>query len=93
MVRGLGLAVDVVGLLVAQAWQVARGQAELLAGLVAVADAVPVAEFAPLEVASALTWTSQMATVQLGLARTIVCELPTVHDALSAGDIDLAKAK
>ena len=61
--------------------------------MVAVADATPVAEFAPFEISSALTWTRQAATAQLDLAVDVVRRLPDVHAAMARGDIDLPKAR
>ncbi len=71
----------------------ARLQAALLTDLVAVAEAVPVAEFASYEVAAALTWTRRAATTQLELAFDIVRRLPQVHHALAQGEVDLPKAR
>lgn len=79
--------------LIAQSRQLAHEQARLLADLVAVADAVPVPEFAPMEIGAALTWTRQAASAQLALAQDIVQRLPMVHDALLRGDLDLPKAR
>jgi hypothetical protein len=61
--------------------------------MVAVADATPVAEFAPMEIAAALTWTRQAAATQLDLAMDIVRRLPDVHAAMARGDVDLPKVR
>lgn len=82
-----------VGRLVATYREIARLQAELMIDLVAVADATPVAEFAPMEIGAALGWTRQAATEHLALATDLVRRLPTVHKALSQGEIDLPKAR
>ncbi|HCT81223.1 MAG TPA: hypothetical protein DGT23_32580, partial [Micromonosporaceae bacterium] len=79
--------------LIAQSRQLAHEQALLLADLVAVADAVPVPEFAPMEIGAALTWTRQAASAQLALAQDLVQRLPMVHDALLRADLDLPKAR
>ncbi|HCT81577.1 MAG TPA: hypothetical protein DGT23_34385, partial [Micromonosporaceae bacterium] len=79
--------------LIAQSRQLAHEQARLLADLVAVADAVPVAEFAPMEIGAALTWTRQAASAQLVLAQDLVQRLPMVHDALLRAELDLPKAR
>ena len=84
---------SLVEVLIAQSRQLAHEQALLLADLVAVAEAVPVAEFAPMEIGAALTWTRQTASAHLALAQDIVQRLPMVYDALLAGDIDLPKAR
>ncbi len=95
---------DRVLVLRAQARQVAHEQARLLADLVAVADCPPAPdlsgaspreadEFISCEIAAALTWTRQAAETHLGLAWSLTCRIPAVHAALTAGVIDLAKAR
>ncbi len=95
---------DRVLVLRAQARQVAHEQARLMADLVAVADCPPAPdlsgaspreadEFIACEIAAALTWTRQAAETQLGLAWSLTCRIPAVHAALTAGAIDLAKAR
>lgn len=96
---------DLVTVLQAQARQVAHEQAQLLADLVAVAHCPPggpdapvvrgekIGEFAADEIRAALTWTRRAADDQLSLAVAVVERLPTVHQALAAGSIDLPKAR
>ncbi|WP_203910848.1 HNH endonuclease signature motif containing protein [Rhizocola hellebori] len=83
----------VVDRLIARARLLAQINASMLADLVAVADATPHPEFAGFEVSAALILTGQAADVQLELAHTIVRRLPAVHAAMSAGDIDLPRAR
>ena len=51
-----------------------------------------VADWAPGEIAAALTWTHRTADWELGLADVVVRHLPDVFAALSAGRIDRGKA-
>src|SRR5262245_11512504 len=53
--------------LIATSRELARWQAQLMADMVALADATPVPEFAAMEIASALAWTRQAATTHLAL--------------------------
>ncbi len=68
-------------------------QADLLASVLAIADATPEAEFAAFEIASAFTWTRQFAATQLDLAYAVIRRLPALHEAMAAGDLELAKAR
>jgi hypothetical protein len=49
-------------------------------------------EFAPEEIGAALTLTRRMANRQLGIALDLAEQTPSVHQALSSGQIDAAKA-
>ncbi len=92
----------------ATARQAAHWQAQLLADVVSVAACPPgesepatnvfgefceVGEFAAEEIAAALTWTRRAAEHQLSLGWSLVRRLPAVHAALSAGAIDVPKAR
>jgi hypothetical protein len=95
---------QLVEVLRAQARQCAHEQARLWATMVEVGLADPsggddpwmrtgpVADWAPGEIAAALTWTHRTADWELGLADVVVRQLPEVFAALSAGEIDRGKA-
>ncbi len=70
-----------------------QSQAALLADVLAIAEVTPEAEFAAFEIASALKWTRQFAATQLDLAYAVMHRLPALHAAMSAGDLELAKAR
>ncbi len=102
--RGRLSGCDLVTVTQARARQVAHEQAELLADLVAVAHCPPsfddavvrsesIGEFADEEIRVALTWTRRAADAQLSLALAVVEKLPAVHAALSAGLIDVPRAR
>lgn len=96
---------DLVTVMMARARQVAYEQAQLLSDIHQVVHCPPgdrnapvvrletVDEFAVFEVAAALTWTRRAAELQVSLAWSLVERLPGVHAALSAGAIDLPKAR
>ncbi|MGH8965026.1 MAG: DUF222 domain-containing protein, partial [Actinomycetes bacterium] len=87
--------------------QLAHDQAGLLAGMVEISCAVPVAglspdvvaragdefEWASHEIAAGLTWTPTSADRELDFARVLVRGLPLVFAALEQGLIDRGKAK
>jgi hypothetical protein len=95
---------QLVEVLRAQARQCAHEQARLWATMVEVGLADPsggddpamrtgtVADWAPGEIAAALTWTYRTSDWELGLADVVVRHLPDVFAALSAGLIDRGKA-
>src|SRR5690606_33319745 len=99
---------ELVAVLAARARQIARLQAQLMVDMVAVADrcqprvsepppgagrwAEPVDHGAD-EIAAALSLTSLSAYYQLSLAERLVRDLPSVHAAMVAGEIDYARAK
>ncbi|MHA6622263.1 DUF222 domain-containing protein [Pseudonocardia sp. DLS-67] len=96
-----------VEVLQARSRQLAHEQAGLLAGMVEISCAVPVAglsdeavaragddfEWASHEIAAALTWTPTAADRELDFARVLVRGLPLVFAALEHGLIDRGKAK
>jgi hypothetical protein len=95
---------QLVEVLRAQARQCAHEQARLWATMIEVGLADPsggddpamstgmVADWAPGEIAAALSWTHRTADWELGLADVVVRRLPDVFAALSAGRIDRGKA-
>ncbi|GIH08685.1 hypothetical protein Rhe02_67520 [Rhizocola hellebori] len=83
----------VVERLIARARAISQAYAAFYTEAVAVADATPVAEFAGFEISCALVCTPRSADIQLELAQNIVRRLPAVHTAMTAGDVDLAKAR
>ncbi|HEY8474899.1 MAG TPA: DUF222 domain-containing protein [Natronosporangium sp.] len=72
---------------------VAHTQAELFADLHAVGQDESDPWAAADTVASALRWTPPVASAELARAQRLVVELPSLHAALLAGDIDLPTAQ
>jgi len=96
---------DRVSLLKARARQIAHDQAELLADIQAVSDAVSelvndpepdqqvIFDTTATEVSAALSLTRRASEVQVDLASSLCVRLPQVWEALSEGVIDLARAR
>ncbi|WP_020519640.1 HNH endonuclease signature motif containing protein [Catelliglobosispora koreensis] len=78
--------------LVAAVRAVAVAESRVVKALAAVAQETPVREFAPMEIASAVTWSRQAATARLASAQELL-GFPCVFSALALGDIDLTKAR
>ncbi len=91
MTSAVGPEGDLVEVLRSRAHDAAVAMAALLAAVAAVADAA-VPGFDADEVAFALAWTRVAARRQVEFARYLTRNLPDVFAALSAGDIDTARA-